>query len=142
GSGVRGRRVLENASEKKRRLNPLRSQRRNRRRLIDEGRNAAERNVWRMIVVAGGNHRDRAHVIPSICVAMNPLVQLRRSTQRQRPKKSQAKENSANGTVAPAVSHWRRVSVRLASPATSFCAVTSELERRSRISYPTNERCR
>ena len=50
--------------------------------------------------------------------------------------------NSDNGTVAPATSHWRRVSVRSASSATSFCAVTSELERRSRISYSTNERCR
>ena len=72
----RRRRVLENASEKKRRLDPLWSQSQNWRRLIDEGRYADERNGWRMIVVAGGNHRNCANVIPSICVPMNALVQL------------------------------------------------------------------
>jgi hypothetical protein len=103
----RRRRVLENAGNKKNRLNPLRSQSQNGRKLIDEVWNTNERNGWRMIVVAGGNHRNRANVIPSICVPMNALVQLWRSAQRQRPKKSQAEENSDNGTVAPAASHWR-----------------------------------
>jgi hypothetical protein len=55
---------------------------------------------------------------------MNALVQLRRSAQRQRPKKSYAKESSDNGAVAPAASHRMRASVRPASPATSFLAVT------------------
>ena len=77
-----------------------------------------------MIVVAGGNHCNRANVIPSICVAVNALVQLWRSAQRQRPKKSCAKESSDNGPVAPAASHRMRASLRPASPATSFCAVT------------------
>jgi hypothetical protein len=137
----RGRRVLENASEKKRRLNPLRSQSRNWRELFGKSRNDEERCSWRMIVAAGSNHRNRANVISSIRVPMNPLVQSWRSSQRQCPKKSQAKESSDNAAVAPAASHWRRASVRSVNSATSFCAVTSELERRSRISHPTNERC-
>jgi len=137
----RRRRVLENSSETKRRLDPLRSQSRNRRKLIDEDRNGNEGSIWRMIVTTRGNNRDRAGVIATICVPMNALVQLGRSAQRQRPKKSQAKESSDNGTVAPAASHWGRASVRSANSATCFCAVTSELERRSRISHPTNERC-
>lgn len=70
----RGRRVLENASEKKRGLDPLRSQSRNRRGLIDEIWNTDDRSGRRMIVVAGANHRNRANVIASICVSMNALV--------------------------------------------------------------------
>jgi len=84
----RGRRVLENASEKKQRLNPPRSQSRNWRKLLGESRNEEERCSRRMIVVARSNHCNRANVIPSICVAVNALVQLWRSAQRQRPKKS------------------------------------------------------
>ena len=42
----RGRRVLENPSEKKERLNPVRSQSWNWRKLIDERRNADERSSW------------------------------------------------------------------------------------------------
>jgi hypothetical protein len=79
-----------------------------------------------MVVVAGGNHRNRANVIPSIRVPMNALMQLRRSAQRQRPKKSCAKENSDDGAVAPAASHWRRASVRLKKLATLFCGVAKE----------------
>ena len=97
--------MLENASEKKRRLNPLWSQSRTSRKLIDQTRNADERSNWRMIVVSGGNHRDRANVIPSICVAMNPLVQLRRSTQRQRPKKSGRNGHGDKSTRVRAASH-------------------------------------
>ena len=70
----RGRRVLENASEKKRGLHPLWSQSRNRRKLIDEIWNTDDRSGWSMIVIAGGNHRNRANVIASICVSMNALV--------------------------------------------------------------------
>jgi hypothetical protein len=80
-----------------------------------------------MIVVAGGNHGDRANVIPSICIPMNPLVELWRSAQRQRPKKSYAKESGDNGTVAPAASHWRRSSVPLTKFATIFCGLQSTI---------------
>ena len=58
-SGVRGRRVLENASEKKERLNPVRSQSWNWRKLIDERRNAEERSGWRIIIAAGSNEGYR-----------------------------------------------------------------------------------
>lgn len=140
--GEGGRRVLENASKKKRRLNPLRSQSRNWRKLFEESRNGDERNSWRMIVAARGNHCDHANVISSIRVPMNPLVQSWRSAQGQRPKKSQAKESSDNGTVAPAASHWRRASVRSATLATLFCGVTLAMRRPVPFCRPTHERCR
>ena len=140
--GQRRRRVLENSSKTKRRLDPLRSQTRNRRKLIDQSRNTQERRRRRMIVVAGGNHRDRTNVIPSICIPMNPLVQLWRSAQRQRPKKSYAKESSDDATVAPAASHWRRTSVRSLNPATSFCKVTLAIRPPVLFYCPTNERCK
>jgi hypothetical protein len=102
----RGRRVLENASEKKRGLDPLRSQSRNRRKLIDEIWNTDDRSGRRMIVAAGGNDGDCARVIGTIRIPMNALVQLGRSAQCQRPKKSQAKESRDNGgAVAPGASH-------------------------------------
>src|SRR5947207_1125798 len=134
--------MLENASEEKRRLDPLRSQSRNGRKLFDESRNTDQRRRRGMIVVARSNHRNRANVIPSICVPMNAFVQLWRSTQRQRPKKSQAKESGDNGTVAPAASHWRRASIRPANRATSFCRVTLTIRPPVPFCYPTNERCR
>jgi len=80
--------------------------------LIDEGRNTDELRTRGMIEITRSNKSNRANVIPSICVPMNALVQLWRSAQRQRPKKSQAKESRDNGTVAPATSHWRRASVQ------------------------------
>jgi hypothetical protein len=65
-----------------------------------------------------------------------------RSAQRQRPKKSQAKESSDNGTVAPAGSHWTRASVRSATLATVFCDVTLAIRLPVLFCYPTHEKCR
>ena len=136
----RGRGVLENASAEEERLNPDRVQHEFLAEIKSGNRGTNQRRTRRMIVVARSNHRNRANMIRSICVPMNALVQSWRSAQRQSPKKSYAKESSDNGAVAPAASHWRRPSVRSTSRATSFCAVTSELE--PRISYPTDGRCR
>ena len=73
----RGRRVLENASEKKRGLDPLRSQSRHWRKLFDESRNADERRTRGMVEVTRGNERYRARVVDTIRIRMDALVQLR-----------------------------------------------------------------
>jgi hypothetical protein len=86
-----------------------------------------------MIVVAGGNHGDRANVIPSICVPMNPLVQLWRSAQRQRPEKSTGGEDRDTSTHARAVSHRRRSSVSLTKFATIFWTAVHNLQMAVRI---------
>src|SRR5260370_34952043 len=109
---------------------------------MDEGRNADELGTGGMIEVARSNKSHRANVIRSICVAMNPLVQLRRSAQRQRPKKGQAKESSDDGAVAPTASHWRRASVCLTKFATTFLPVTWPNLSSSRFCRPTNEKCK
>src|SRR5437762_14015041 len=61
----------------------FRSQSRNGRKLFDESRNTDQRRRRGMIVVARSNHRNRANVIPSICVPMNAFVQLWRSEERR-----------------------------------------------------------
>src|SRR6266567_3339119 len=68
---MRGRRVLENTGNEKRRLNPMRSQSRNRRKLIDQRRNANERSGWRIIIAAGSNERDCARVVDAIRIRVN-----------------------------------------------------------------------
>ena len=74
---MRGRRVLENASEKKRGLDPLRSQSRNWRKLFDEIRNADELRTRGMIEITRSNERYRARVVDAICIRVDALVQLR-----------------------------------------------------------------
>jgi len=52
-------------------------------------------NQWRMssmIVAARRNHRRRAVVLDAIRVGVDALVQLRRSSQRQRPEKCPGNE--------------------------------------------------
>jgi hypothetical protein len=74
---VRGRRVLENASEKKRGLDPLRSQIRHWGKLIDENRNADELRTRGMIEVTRSNERYGARVVDTIRIRVDSLVQLR-----------------------------------------------------------------
>src|SRR5437899_1407223 len=81
-----GRRMLEDARAKKRRLNPARGQRRNFGKLNGRGRCADQRRMSSMIVAAGSNHGHRAVVLDAIRVVVDALMQLRRSTQRERPK--------------------------------------------------------
>jgi len=77
----RGRRVLENARVEKRRLDPLRSQSRNCRKLRDWNGSVDERRNGTVIVVAGSNERYRARVVYTICIAVDAFVQLRRDAQ-------------------------------------------------------------
>src|SRR5438874_4067236 len=83
----RGRRVLENARAKIRRLNPARGQRRNFGKVNDWDGCANQWRMSSMIVAARGNHRRHAVVLDPIRVRVNALVQLRGSTQRERPEK-------------------------------------------------------
>ena len=89
----RGRRVLENASAKKRRLDPLRSQRRNFGKVNGRHRHADQWRMSSMIVTAGGDHRHRAVVLNTIRILVEALMQLRGSTQRERPEKRRGDAN-------------------------------------------------
>src|SRR6266496_3714420 len=101
-SGVRWRRVLENACAKKRRLNPTRSQRRNFGKLMRLDRCADQRRMSSMIVAAGGDHGDRAVVLDAIRIVVDALVELRGSTQGERPEKPYG--NQCSDKCAPMIS--------------------------------------
>ena len=77
--------MLENAAAKKWRLNPLRSESRNYRKLGNWNGNGDERRNGTVIEVAGSNECYRARVVYTIGIAVNALVQLRRVAQYQRP---------------------------------------------------------
>ena len=85
--GERGRRVLENAGAEERRHHPDGSERRNflkpkrRLRRDHDGRGIG------LLVFAGSDERHRALVIRRTSVGMQPLVELRRSSQREREEK-------------------------------------------------------
>ncbi len=79
--------MLENARAKKRRLNPARGQHRNTWKLRSWSRRADQRRIGGMIVAARGDHRHRAIVLNTIRILVDALVQLRGSTQSERPEK-------------------------------------------------------
>ena len=82
------RRVLEDARAKKRRFDPLRSQRRYGGKM---NRWSTYTDQWRMrgmIVVAGSDHCHRAIMLEPTRILVETMVQLRGSTQRERPEKS------------------------------------------------------
>jgi hypothetical protein len=81
------RRVLEDARAKKRRFDPLRSQRRNCGKLNARSRCHHQRDMGRVVVAARRNHRGDTAVLDAVRVRMLTLVQLRGSTQRERPQK-------------------------------------------------------
>lgn len=58
-----------------------------------------------MIIIAGGNERRRASVFDLVRIRMNALVQLRRSTQGERPKKSRGSEDRDRSTADRAAFH-------------------------------------
>ncbi len=70
----RRRRVLENASAKKRRLDPLRSQRQNFGKVNGRRRHADQWRMSGVIVTAGGDHRHRAVVLDTIRILVDALV--------------------------------------------------------------------
>jgi len=72
--------VFENTREKKKWLNPERSQFRNDE-FICRDRRFDQQRHGRMIATAGGNKRDRAGVVNATCVGMNALVQLWRGAE-------------------------------------------------------------
>ena len=79
--------MFENAREKKNRLDPERSQFRNRE-LVEMDRRTDVECIRRMIVAAGRYERNGARVIDAVRIMVNAFVQLRRDTERQRPEKS------------------------------------------------------
>jgi hypothetical protein len=85
---VRRRRVLEDGRAEKRRFDPLRSQRRNCGKVNRRSRYTDQWRMRGMIVVAGGDHCRRAIVLDAVRIVVEALVQLRGSTQRERPQKS------------------------------------------------------
>ena len=86
-------RVLENARAEKRRFDPLRSQRRNCGKVIGRNGGADQWRMRGMIVVAGGDHCHRTIMLDTIRILVEALVQLRGSTQRERPEKSRGNAN-------------------------------------------------
>ena len=89
----RGRRVLENARAKTRRLDPARGQRRNFEKVNDLDGCANQWRMSSMIVAARGDHRRCAVVLDTIRILVDALMQLRRSTQRERPEKCAGNAN-------------------------------------------------
>jgi len=79
--GERRRRVLENARNEKQRLNPLRSQSRNRERLKKRSRSADKRRRRGMIIITGSNKRYCARMVGAIGIRVNPFMQLRGDAQ-------------------------------------------------------------
>jgi hypothetical protein len=96
------RRVREDVRVEEERLNPSGGQRRDSAKLFNGVRRTDERGLRSMIIVAGGNQCDCATVINSIGVWMNPLVELRGSTQGERPK--ECRENANCNKCAPMIS--------------------------------------
>src|SRR5438876_6529554 len=86
-SGVRRRRMLENARAKKRRLNPAWGQRRNFGELNGRGRCVHQWRFNSVIVAARGDHRHNAIVLDATSILVDALVELRGSTQGERPEK-------------------------------------------------------
>src|SRR5437763_12000186 len=89
---ARGRRMLENACAKKRRLNPAGSQRRNFRKLNGRKRHTDQWRMSSMIVAARCDHCRCAIVLDATCILVDALMQLRGSTERERPKKRSGNE--------------------------------------------------
>lgn len=87
------RRMLEDARAKKRRFNPLRSQRRNCGKVNGRNRYTDQWRMRGMIVVAGGDHRRGAIVLDTIRILVDALVQLRGSAQRERAEKCRGNAN-------------------------------------------------
>ena len=121
--------MLENACAKKRRLDPLRSQR----------RNFGKMNGWQlctdqwrlrgMIITASRNQRNRASVIAAVRISVNARVQLRRNTQEQRPEKRCGDEGRNKSPVAFFRTRKRAHCAASLSPARLSC---------KQISLPTS----
>ena len=90
---ARGRRVLEDARAKERRLNPARGQRRNIGELKRRDGCAYQRRMSSVIVAARGDHRHRAIVLDATSILVDALVELRGSTQGERPEKCRGDAN-------------------------------------------------
>ena len=97
---ARGRRMLENACAKKRRLNPAGSQRRNFRKLNGRKRHTDQWRMSSMIVAARCDHCRCAIVLDATCILVDALMQLRGSTERERPKKRSGNEGRDDRTSA------------------------------------------
>ena len=94
------RRVREDVRVEEERLNPSGGQRRDSAKLVNEIRRADERELRSMIIVTGGHHCDRATVIGSIRVWMNPLVQLRGDADEKCPRK-RCENNGCDKNTSP-----------------------------------------
>ena len=93
--------MLEDVRAKKRRLNPARGQRRNFGNLMWRDRRADQWRMSSMIVTARCDHRHCAAVLDTVRIRVDTLVQLRGSTQRERPKKRDG--NECREKSAPAI---------------------------------------
>ena len=102
--------MLENACAKKRRLNPAGSQRRNFRKLNGRKRHADQWRMSSMIVAARCDHCRCAIVLDATCILVDALMQLRGSTQRERPKKpygDEGRDDRTSAIIRPRqCTHW------------------------------------
>ena len=110
--------MFENTREQEKRTEPQWSQFRDL--LIERNRRGDQQCDRCVIEISGSDKCDCARVICPIRVGMNPLMQLRRGAERERPKKSGDGENADKSTRARAAFHWRRLSPRLTKCATLF----------------------
>jgi len=94
--------MLENACAEKRRLNPAWGQRRNFGELNGRGRCVHQWRLNSVIVAARGDHRHRAIVLDATSILVDALVELRGSTQGERPKECRGNANC--NRCAPVIS--------------------------------------
>ena len=98
---MRRRRVREDVRTKKERLNPSGAQRQDLGKLQSKIGRADQWRMSSMIVTARCDHRHCAAVLDTVRIRVDTLVQLRGSTQRERPKKRDG--NECREKSAPAI---------------------------------------
>ena len=86
-----------------------------------------------MIKISGSDERDGAGMVAAICIGMNPLVQLRRNAEDERPEKGSQSGTRDRSTPARAAFHWQRLSPDLTKYAMIFCGRRQEIKNEMKI---------
>lgn len=110
--------MFENTRDEKLRADPERSQLR--KIFTERDRRTDDKRDGHMIDISVSDERDRACVIDSIRVGVDPFVELGRSAKRKRPEKRCRSDNRNKSATARAAFHWSRLSDCLTKLATVF----------------------
>lgn len=120
--GVRRRRVLKNAADKKRRCNPNRVERGNLSPLNRELRLGNEDRCVVLLVFARGDQRHGAFVVTGRGILVSAFVRLRRDRQEKRQKQRGEKTSrDQEAEVCAARFHPRRLCFLLSNSASTIC---------------------